>query len=124
MSEPLSDGLMAHATITKAFNELLDALRSRREGAALFNDLAARIRRHIAYENPEIAKFAAVDPSEAKALLREHAAILATLEQLGLRAQVGSLSELDVHSLKVRMFMHEAREETGLYRWLNAPPPL
>jgi hypothetical protein len=122
MSEAPDEGLIAHAIINKAFSELLDALRSRREAKALFAAIAELIRRHIVYEDAAIARFAAADSAEAKALLAEHAAILKTLDSLGLLAQVGSLSELDVHNLKVRMYMHEAREETGLYRWMSAQP--
>jgi hypothetical protein len=41
-----------------------------------------------------------------------------TLDALEEKVKSGTLTSKDVHGLKIRFTVHEAREETGFYRWV------
>ena len=122
MSEHVHPGLVEHAWIDKSFHALFEALDQpgASEGAARFQALADVLRAHIGGEELDIAKFADAEPEEAKTLLHDHAGFRAMLDELAAQSKAGSLSKSDVHALKLRVSLHEAREETGLYRWVKA----
>jgi len=122
MDEQVHEGLVDHAMIDKSFRALVDALDHPDTGdaALLLCALADRLRSHIAREELDIVKFADVDQEEAKSLLHDHASFRTTLVALEAQSKAGNLSPREVHDLKLRFSLHEAREETGLYRWVKA----
>jgi hypothetical protein len=120
MTARVHEGLVEHAAIDKAFRALLDSFSDPASVPPLFEAVADLIRHHMASEQLDVARFADVDPEEAKALLHEHASIGDELDQLAARAKAATLAAKDVHDFKVRFSLHEAREETGLYRWVMA----
>ena len=119
MSGSVHEGLVEHAVIDKAFHALLEAVDGAGDVAGTFQVLAERVRHHMGGEDLDIARFADADPEEAKALLDEHLAIRNALDTLAAQAATGPLSARDVHAFKLRFSLHEAREETGLYRWTS-----
>jgi hypothetical protein len=118
--ETVHEGLVEHAAIDKAFRALLAAVDGAGSVAAAFLVVADLVRKHLGSEDLDIAGFADVDPEEARGLLLEHEGIRRTLDALGAELEGGALSSKAVHDLKLRFTMHEAREETGLYRWVAA----
>lgn len=120
MTEPVHEGLVDHAAVDKAFRAVVAALDHPGTGdvAALFEALDHRLRGHLAREDLDVARFADADPEDAKRLLADHAEIRAALDDLGKRAKTGTLASADLHAFKTRVALHEAHEETGLYRWL------
>ena len=122
MSEHVHPGLVEHAWIDKAFHALFEAFEHAgpSEVSASFYALADLLRAHLGGEDLDIAKFADVDAEEAKALLEEHADFRTTLDALADHATAGTLSKAELHALKLRVSLHEAREETGLYRWVKS----
>ena len=122
MNAPMHEGLVEHAGIDRVMRELVEAID--RPGspdvAPLLDVLAVRLRAHLAREDIDIARFASVDAEDAKLLLSNHADIRTSVERLVARATTGSLSRDDIHHLKLMVSLHEAHEETGLYRWASA----
>ena len=120
MTGAVHEGLVEHAAIDKAFRALLDAVEGSGDVAATFQAVVDLVRHHLGSEDLDIASFADVDAEEAKGLLLEHEGIRQTLDALAAQLQAGQLPPKAVHDLKLRFALHEAREETGLYRWASA----
>jgi hypothetical protein len=116
------EGLVDHSRIDRSFHDLIDAVDHPGTGDALtlVNALADRMRRHLGREDLDIARFASVDAEDARGLLLDHAGFRRTLDLLVANAKAGNLSKADVHDLRLRFSLHEAREEVGLYRWAKA----
>jgi hypothetical protein len=121
MSGTVPEGLVDHAGIDRSFRELLEALEHPETDRVLasFQVLADRLRRHLGREELDIAKFADVAADDAKTLLLDHAAFRVALDALAAGVTAGTLTLRDVRDLKLRVALHEAREETGLYRWVK-----
>jgi hypothetical protein len=121
MSGTVPEGLVDHAGIDRSFRELLDALEHPETDRVLasFQALSDRLRSHLGREELDIAKFADVAADDAKTLLLDHAAFRVTLDALAAGATAGTLTLREVRDLKLRVALHEAREETGLYRWVQ-----
>jgi acyl-CoA reductase-like NAD-dependent aldehyde dehydrogenase len=124
MNEHDLEGLVDHAAIDRAFRALLEAFKATppAEVAVLFRALAERLRAHIDREELVISRFASSRPDDARALSAEHMVFRDALDALTLHADAGTLTESGVHTLKLSFSLHEAHEETGLYRWLLEPP--
>jgi hypothetical protein len=120
MSGAVHEGLVEHAILDKAFHALLEAIDGAGDVAGPFHRFADRLKHHIGSEDIDIARFADVDAEEAKGLLHEHAGLREAIDRLSARLDAGELTSKDVHELKLRFSLHEAREETGLYRWVAA----
>ncbi|HSO32527.1 MAG TPA: hemerythrin domain-containing protein [Labilithrix sp.] len=122
MSQHVHPGLVEHAWVDKAFHVLLDAVDHPGTGdvAALLHSLSDLLRAHLGAEELDIAKFADVEPEDAKALLQQHEAFRTALDELAAQSKAGNLQASDVHKLKLRVSLHEGHEETGLYRWIRA----
>lgn len=119
MTGAVHEGLVEHASIDKAFRALLAAVEGSGDIAVTFHALVDLVRRHIGSEELDIASFADVNAEEAKGLLLEHEGIRQTLDALAAQLEAGHLPPKAVHDLKLRFAIHEAREETGLYRWAS-----
>ena len=122
MSQHVHPGLVEHAWVDKAFHVLLEAVDHPGTGdvAALLSSLSDLLRAHLGAEELDIAKFADVEPEDAKALLQQHEAFRTALDELAAQSTAGNLQASDVHKLKLRVSLHEGHEETGLYRWIRA----
>jgi len=120
MTVAVHEGLVEHAAIDKAFHALLAAVEGSGDVAATFQAVVDLVRHHLGSEELDIASFADVDAEEAKGLLLEHEGIRQTLDALAAQLEAGHLPPKAVHDLKLRFAIHEAREETGLYRWASA----
>lgn len=118
MTAKHATGLVHHAVIDREFRELVGALRAGdgRDPCALYRALHERIKDHMRAEDDAFERFASVEPEEARALIAEHRAIEAVMDALAADAARGALQLHDVHELKVRFTIHEAREESGFYR--------
>lgn len=120
MSEPVHEGLLEHANLDKAFHAMTQAADTAGDVAGTFHVVADLLRRHMGSEDIDIARFADVDAAEAKALLLEHEGFRETLDVLGGQLAAGTLTAMELHAFRLRFLLHEAREETGLYRWVAA----
>jgi hypothetical protein len=121
MSEVVRTGLVEHAIVDKMFRALVAAVDGSGDVAASFRVLHETLRQHIDSEDLDIAEFADVNPEEAKALLFEHERLRKDLDELAADLAAGKLAAKAVHDLKLRFTVHEAREETGFYRWVAEP---
>ena len=112
-----------HACLEELFGELGGAFRTgdRDRCAALWNDFDSTLEAHLALEErlilPELAK---VDPAEAAALTREHAAIRTALGELGLGVDLHHTNAEAVERFIRVLEEHAKREEALMYRWANA----
>ncbi len=115
-------GRVEHAWVDKAFRALIDAVEHPGSGdvVAVFQSLSDLMRAHLGGEELNIAKFADADPEDARALLAQHEGFRSVLDELAASAKAGSLAGRELRELKVRVALHEAHEETGLYRWLRS----
>jgi hypothetical protein len=120
MSGALHQGLVEHASLDKAFHALIEAADNAGDVAGTFHVLADRLRHHMGSEDLDIARFADVDAAEAKALLRDHEEFRGILDGFAAQLQAGTLAAKELHAFRMRFLLHEAREETGLYRWVAA----
>lgn len=127
MSVSVQQGLVEHAGIDRAFREVLDAFKEGRthDAPQLCVRLFDRLRTHLMAEEAALDAYHAIDPDEADALRAEHCGFLATMDDLLNVMREGELVADDVLAFKARFSLHEAREETGLYRRVPtiAPPP-
>ena len=122
MSERVHPGLVEHAWIDRSFHALFAALEhpAASDVPTRFHALADLLRAHLGSEELDIARFADADAEDARKLLDEHAGVRTALDALAVQAKAGILSITDLHALKLRFSLHEAHEETGLYRWVKA----
>jgi hypothetical protein len=122
MTATLQQGLVEHAAIDRAFRDVLAAFKERRtaDASTLCRILFDRLRAHLVAEDARLEELAATDPAEAEALRDDHRGFFATVDELTGAIEAGTIVADDVHAFKARFSLHEAREETGLYRWLRA----
>lgn len=120
MSSDVHEGLIDHAIIDKALRALLEAFdhAEARDVGALFRSFADHVRSHLAREDLDIAKYADVDAEDAKKLAAEHASFRSSLDELSAASREGRLGKAEIHTMKLSLILHEAHEETGLYRWV------
>ncbi|HVY48765.1 MAG TPA: hypothetical protein VHB21_22910, partial [Minicystis sp.] len=57
-------------------------------------------------------------PADAAAIAAQHAALQATLAAMRTLAEVGAFDAGALRKLRLRLHLHHAHEESGLYRWL------
>lgn len=111
-----------HACLEQLFAELGAAFGTgdRDRCAALWNDFDSTLEAHLALEErlilPELAK---VDPVEAAALGREHAAIRISLGELGLGVDLHRTNAEAVARFIRVLEEHAKREDALMYRWAN-----
>ena len=72
MSGAVHVGLVEHAILDKAFHALIEAVDGKGDAAGPFKAFVDGLRHHLGSEDLDIARFADVEPEEAKALLQEH----------------------------------------------------
>lgn len=117
-AEHVDAGLVAHAKIDRAFRELKAAAQERDLAATheRFRTVDEIVRTHLAEEEVELERFAALDADEAAALRAEHAEIVRRLDELARALGGGDLPYEALIAFKTFFTVHEAREETGFYR--------
>jgi hemerythrin-like domain-containing protein len=77
--------------------------------------------RHMDLEEVELMPaFMEHDPDEARALLDEHAALRAALNEIGMTLQLHCLRVEAVADFARRLKAHAAREDAALYAWAQA----
>jgi hypothetical protein len=86
---------------------------------ALVQRVLDLFRAHLEVEQRTVAKYSVVQPEDGRRLTEAHEAIAATLDELHAKAQQGTLTADDVLRAKTMVIVHEAHEETGLYRWVT-----
>jgi hypothetical protein len=107
-----------HARLGKLFDELVVAFRAavRDDCAALWSAFESSLDAHMALEEqlvlPESAK---VDPAEAAALGREHAAIRASLSELGVGVELHCTNAETVERFIRVLENHAQREDALMY---------
>lgn len=114
----VQQGLVEHAGIDHAFRNVLDALHERRvaDAGALCLRLFERLRAHLMAEEARVDEYHAIDPVDADALRAEHCGFLSSMDDLTAAIRTGTLVPDEIIAFKARFSLHEAREETGLYR--------
>lgn len=111
-----------HACLEELFAELGAAFRTgdRDRCAAIWNAFDSTLEAHLALEErlilPELAK---VDPAEAAALVREHAAIRTSLGELGIGVDLHCTNAEAVDRFIRVLEAHAKREDALMYRWAS-----
>ena len=111
----------------RSLDDRLNHLMTRAEGGdpaqlgAAWTAFETELVRHMDLEEVEILPaFGEHDPQEARALLDEHAALRASLNEIGMMLQLHCLRAEAVADFARRLKAHAAREDAALYTWAQA----
>ena len=111
----------------RRLDDRLNHLMTRAEGGdpgqldAAWTAFETELLRHMDLEEVELLPaFAEHDPDEARALLDEHAALRAAMNEIGMTLQLHCLRAEAVADLARRLKAHAAREDAALYTWARA----
>jgi len=123
--DPRSETLLAehHRTLDDRLNQLM----TRAEGGdpgqlgSAWSAFETELTRHMDLEEVEILPaFAEDHPDEARALLAEHGALRAALNEIGMTLQLHCLRTDTIADFARRLKAHAAREDAVLYAWAHA----
>ena len=112
--------LTEHAHLEQLFEDLIAAFRAgdRQASAALWTTFENDFESHMALEEQLIfPEFAKLEPAEAAALTREHAAIRACLSELRPGVYLHCTNVDAVESFIRVLEEHAKREDALMYRW-------
>lgn len=94
------------------------ALGDREEVARLWSAFDAGLTSHMAAEEEHVIElFRKVDPTEADAILKEHAKIRASLADLAVRIDLHMVRKLEADDLIELIRDHARRENALMYLW-------
>ena len=127
MTSPTTDGVKArmisdHDDLDAFLDQLIAAYETGDRGAAAsaYQELEARLKAHFAMEEELLfPEFARGEPREADELRAEHAAIRASLDELGVGVDLHQTRLPAMRELAGRLRGHAARENEAVYRWAD-----
>lgn len=115
--------LVAHSRIDRTLEALTEAARSGDADAIppLFERLRIQIVMHMDSEDRAVLpSYAEADPEDAQIVRQQHLDLRQAIRELGDHVRERSTSADDVARFRARFSLHEAHEETGMYRWYAA----